>query len=778
MISVSKHHIQMHTKRTSYILHAGPDGVLQNLHYGARIALAGTEPLQTKAGAGYGGDVAVQPGQAAYSNLCLEMAPVNRGDYRRAPLLATMPHGGTTSEYRYTSARVSAGYTAPAGGMPHAQGADETLCIAMAETSGLTVELYYSVFYEADVITKRMRITNRGAAPVILQRALSSQLDLPRSDFTLCTLHGAWARECHLHKRPVAPGCALFGSGTGVSGNRCNPFFFLMAQGAGETAGEVYGFNLVYSGSHEGCVEVDPYGRTRISHGIWSDGFAWDLPPGDAFITPEAVMTFSEEGAGGMSRNMHRFVNAHIVPAQWRQKPRPVLVNNWEGTYFRFDEAKLLRMAQVAANLGVELFVLDDGWFGKRNSDKAGLGDYEVNRKKLPRGLAGLARSINRFGMKFGLWFEPEMVNADSDLFRAHPDWIVQTPGYVPATGRNQYVLDLCRPEVRQYIIENVNRTLDGANIEYVKWDMNRNISDNFSPALQNQGAFMHRYVLGLYEVFDAVCRSHPGVLFEGCSSGGNRFDLGILCYMPQVWTSDDTDAYERQKIQTGTSYGYPQSTMGCHVSAVPNHQTLRKTPLETRFETAAFGVLGYELDMRHLTHIQRGDVAKQIAFYKQHRRLLQFGTFYRLKNPFEENGCRWMVVDEAQEEGLLGDFMGLLVPNTAAGPLRMAGLREDVLYEVTVRGHKVAIETFGGLVNYLLPVTLNPDGALVRTANKLYRLPTEEEQYTAYGSLLCKAGIKRMQEFSGAGYSEEMRLVQDFASRLYHVGKAPGKQP
>lgn len=773
MVSIHDGIVEMHTKNTSYILRTDRGGLVECLHYGARIGVYEAAPLTMKANAGYGGDVLHTSRMPALSSLRLEVSGVNRGDFRRGALLAEMPHGGGTSQFSFVSATVLEGSAAPSGGMPQGRDGTATVTLALSENSGLAVELFYTVFYEADVITKKMRVTNWGTAPLTLTRCLSHQLDLPCAEYDLYTLNGAWARECHVNRHDLRPGSVKFGSTTGASSNQCNPFFFLAGQGATEDLGEVYGFNLVYSGSHEASAEVDALGRLRIMQGIQSDGFAWPLGPGENFVTPEAVLTYSDRGRNGMSQNMHRFVKNHITPPQWAERPRPVLVNNWEGTYFSFTESKLLGMARIAAKLGVELFVLDDGWFGERDTDKAGLGDYRVNRKKLPSGLDGLAARINRLGMQFGLWFEPEMVNADSDLFRAHPDWMVQTPGYVPATGRNQYVLDLCRPEVRQYIVDSVNEVLDSANIQYVKWDMNRHISDNYSPALPQQGMFGHAFTLGVYELFREICLAHPDVLFEGCSSGGNRFDLGVLSYFAQIWTSDDTDAVERQKIQTGTSYGYPPCTMGCHVSAVPNHQTLRNTPLETRFNTAMFGQLGYELDMRHLSGTQRRDIAAQIAYYKEHRMLLQYGEFYRLKSPFEHNGCAWMVVSDDKTEAIVGDYMGLIVPNSAQPPLRLRGLEKGMLYTMQVRPQKVSINTFGGIVNYVLPVHLNPDGLLLKAANKVYRLPTEKEHYMAYGSLLCGAGVQFLQDFTGSGYSEDMRLMADFFSRVYYLQEA-----
>ncbi|NLW79661.1 MAG: alpha-galactosidase [Ruminococcaceae bacterium] len=769
MVTIHNNMIEMHTKDTSYLLYTGRGGLVETLYYGARIRAPYPRPLVSKVEAGFGNDILRGGRQPALSSLLLELSPQNRGDYRRTSLLARLPHGGTTTDFTWRTATIQ-DTPAPTGGMPQGRQPDKVLALSFSEASNLEVELFFSLFYEENVITKKMRVTNRGLAHVRLERCLSHQLDLPHSDFDLFTLTGAWARETQVTRQALAPGTLRFGNGTGASGARCNPFFFLAEKNATETHGEVYGFNLVYSGSHEGSVEVDGLGRTRVMQGLWSEGFGWPLAPGESFVTPEAVLTFSDQGKTGMSHNMHHFVKNQILPPRWKDAPRPILVNNWEGTYYNFNEAKLLNIARNAAKLGVELFVLDDGWFGRRNNDCAGLGDYDVNPGKLPGGLARLAERINKLGMAFGLWFEPEMVNGDSTLFENHPDWIVQTPFIPAAIGRQQYVLDLCRPEVRDYIIHSVGKVLDSANIQYVKWDMNRHVADNFSPALADQGQFMHSFTLGLYNLLENICATRPDILFEGCSSGGNRYDLGVLYYMPQVWISDDSDAYERQRIQTGASYGYPQCTMGCHVSAVPNHQTLRHTPLDTRFNTAIFGLLGYELDMAKLTATQRKDIAAQITLYKEHRQLLQYGDFYRAASPFETDHCRWVVVDAERKKALAGDFMGLVVPNSIRPPMRLAGLAPEKLYQVQVRRQWLDIKSFGGLANFVLPVHLNPDGAILGTLNRMVRLPTENERYTAYGDLLCRAGLSLVQDFAGAGYHRDMRFVSDFISRIYLI--------
>ena len=800
MITINENLFMLETAHTGYYL-AVRDGLVENLHYGARIHVShagaprtgctgaadanafaqSLEPLRQKMDISYGSDVIRHPSDKTLSldHLCLELSPLQKGDYRTQSLCilswdeAAQRPGGRTLDLSFVCARKIEG-SVPPEGMPGAFGGAETLALDFTSPQNICVTLYYTLYPECDVITRRLCVQNNSTGPVTLEKAMSYQLDLPGggpgNGYVLSTLNGAWGRERHITETPLTIGAHTFGSTTGASSAFCNPFFFLSASDATEFSGEVYGFNLIYSGSHAACAEVSPWGKTRVTAGIQPEGFSWTLAPGESFGTPEAVLTFSRAGKNGMSENMHAFVREHIVRGSWAKKDRPVLLNNWEGTYFDFTERKLLGLAKDAARLGAELFVLDDGWFGARNDDTKGLGDYNVNRKKLPGGLDGLAEKIHGMGLLFGLWFEPEMVNADSDLYRAHPDWIVHTPGTEPSVGRNQYVLDLCRTEVQDYIIENVNATLASARIDYVKWDMNRNQSDQYSPALTEQGRFSHSYILGLYRVFREITEKNPDVLFEGCASGGNRFDLGILSYMPQIWASDNTDAYERQFIQAGTSYGYPPSVMGCHVSAAPNHQTARTSPIESRFNVAAFGVLGYELDLAQLTPAEQKAVAAQIAYYKQHRRLFQYGRFVRLCPPFGQNKCEWMVVSPDGSEALAGEYLHLLVPNSERPPLRLAMLQPDALYEMEARRQVVDIRTFGGLLNHVLPVKVNTGGHLIHAVADRYMMPCETERYTAYGDLLMYAGVKQKQAFTGTGYNENVRLMPDFSSRIYYL--------
>ena len=758
------------TAHTGYYIRV-TNGLAEQLYYGARLAKASVDALCEKNAVGYGEDIVYQKPAAPLSllHLCLELSPIGKGDFRAACVEIAMPHGGFTADFVYQSFAICKGNLPPQG-LAAAYGGDETLCLFFKTPEGVAARLYYTVHEAANVITRRIEIENGAAAPITVRKCMSYQLDLPACDYTLSTFTGAWARERHETRRDICVGKACFGADTGASSNMCNPFFMLAAKDATEHCGEVYGFNLVYSGSHEGCVEVSSFGKTRVMAGVSSHMFGYTLQTNEVFTAPEAVLTYSNHGKNGMSAHLHDFVNWHIVRGEWAGKERPVLCNNWEATYFDFTEAKLLKMAKAAAKLGMELFVLDDGWFGTRDNDSRGLGDYAVNRKKLPGGLAGLCNKVKALGLSFGLWVEPEMVNEDSDLYRAHPDWVVQTPANVPCEGRHQLVLDVCRAEVQDYIIENVCAVLQSADIRYVKWDMNRHISDAYSPTLAEQGRFYYTYMRGLYRVLSEITARHPNVLFESCSSGGNRFDYGMLCYMPQIWTSDDTDAYERQTIQAGTSYAYPQSTMGCHVSASPNHQAARVSPIESRFNVAAFGVLGYELDLQLLSPAEEKAVAAQVAWYKAHRGLLQYGRFLRLANPCFDAKCEWMVVSDNQNEAILGEFLHLMVPNTAKPPLRFAGLCEKQEYRVTARSQVIDIRTFGSLINQILPVKVNTSGHLMHAAADFYMMPCESEQYTAGGDLLMHAGIRQKQAFTGTGYNDDVRLMPDFSSRMYYV--------
>jgi alpha-galactosidase len=541
-----------------------------------------------------------------------------------------------------------------------------------------------------------------------------------------------------------------------------------------EDHGKVYGFNLVYSGNHYEGVEVGNHDLIRVMTGINPHCFEWKLEKDEEFETPEAVMTFSCAGLNGASGHFHDFINNHIVRGDFKGKERPVLYNSWEACFFKFTQGGLVRLAKRAKALGVELFVMDDGWFGKRNSDKTSLGDWTANRRKFHRGLSPFIRKINRMGMTFGIWIEPEMVNEDSDLFRAHPEYAVRLPGRSPCYGRNQLVLDLCSPEVRDYLVKSIRSLLDSNPISYVKWDMNRHVTDMYSASLgESQGAFFHRYVLGLYDILTRIFAGKPQILLESCSSGGNRFDLGMLCHSPQIWASDDTDPAERLKIQTGLSYFYPLSTIGAHVSHAPHQQTLRSTTLPARFHMACFGDLGYEMDLKFLSFAEKKEIRKQVDFYKEHRLVLQYGRLYRF-DAKKANRTDLLCVSKDRSKAVSGHFQTISTASESNDILPLCGLDVEKKYSLRTFPVGISIKRFGALINFLLPVKLPPESFLIRLADRFYRLPDCVEKYEGTGSLF-HAGIRLNNQFMGSWYNNQTRLVGDFGSHLYIIEEKSG---
>ncbi|MBQ9762211.1 MAG: alpha-galactosidase [Oscillospiraceae bacterium] len=734
----------LHRGDYSLLLRLNAYGLVELLHFGEAVETADWQAFLCQPGLGWGSSILLDDKDTAScpDSLPLAWSGSGRGDYRESPLEL-----GTATDFRYASHEIIDGIVAMDSPLPQAKGLAKTLKITMTQP-GAELNLYFTLF--DGVLTRRARLQNTGDAPITVTKFMSSLLDLP-GDYEMTTFDGGWIAEARKHRVPVLDSRIVNESTTGASSNRHNPGFLLSEPGATEDAGRVYGFNLIYSGNHYAAAQRSLQGLTRVVQGISPNNFAKILEPGAVFETPEAVMAFSDQGFGGLSEKMHRFVHDHIIPRQFREKERPVLFNSWEGCMFDFDHRRLVNLAKEAKSLGCELFVLDDGWFGQRNDDTAGLGDYNVNPKKLPHGLKGLGDKIRSLGMEFGLWFEPESVNPDSDLYRAHPDWAL-TDGFQPLLGRHQLLLDLTKPEVRDYIVENVGRTLDSAPISYVKWDMNRH-----STAL---GAKAHDYILGLYEVLRRIFGPRPEILLESCSSGGNRFDLGMLCFGPQIWCSDNTDPMERQTIQGNLSYLYPQSTFGAHVSAAPHAQTLRSTPLCTRANVSFFGCLGYELDLKHLISIEKKEIQGQIELYKQYRKVFQFGTFRRLQGG-------WQVSDG--KITLAATFRGLVPAAPGYGTLRLKGLDRHKRYRFRTNPQKLRIGQFGNLVKHVVPVNLNPNGVLLRTADRHITLPDGIQEMTISGAALL-AGIRLLPVFRGTGYDKNQRTLTDFGSELYII--------
>jgi alpha-galactosidase len=623
----------------------------------------------------------------------LELPVGGGGDYRIPSLALDLPDGSGVLDLRYQSHRMIHGKPGLSG-LPSTYvevgGEAETLEVVMADhIAQVEVRLLYTIYRDRPVVVRSARITNSGPAPVIVRSMMSASLDLPDAGWQLLTLSGDWARECQLERHDLRPGRQSISSSRGASGHQHNPFVALARPATTEDQGEAYGLSLVYSGNFLVEAEVEPFGTTRIRAGINPEGFSWLLDPGAEFTTPEAVLSFSQAGLGDLSEGYHDLFRDRLARGSWRDKARPVVINNWEATYFNFDEPKLLAIASSAQQMGVELFVLDDGWFGRRDDDTTSLGDWQVNLAKLPGGLDSLARKVENLGLRFGIWIEPEMVSRQSQLFADHPDWAIGVPVRPRTEGRNQYVLDMTRPEVVDHLFNVMSAILASAPISYVKWDMNRNITEPYSSTLPvwRQGEFMHRYILGVYSLYDRLTKAFPGILFESCAGGGGRFDPGMLAFAPQGWASDDTDAIERLRIQWGTSMVYPLSSISAHVSAVPNHQVGRVTPLATRAAVAFFGVFGYELDPTTLSDQERAQVVDQIAFYKQWRELFQRGRFLRLRSPFEgdRNQTAWMSVARDGRSAIVGHYEILSRPNPGPQRLRLRGLDARVSYRVSI---------------------------------------------------------------------------------------------
>lgn len=613
------------------------------------------------------------------------------GDMRHPAIDILQENGSRIVNFTYQSHEIISGKPQlkdlPATYVENNDEATTLLITLFDEVIDTKIILSYTIYENLAVITRNAYIENCGNQKLILNQAMSMSLDLPDKDYEMIELTGAWSRERSIKNRKLEHGIQSIYSLRGCSSNNFNPFIALKRNDCTEYDGEVLGFSFVYSGNFLAQVEVDTYNVSRVTMGIHPHTFSWPLNQGESFQTPEVVMVYSDHGLNQMSQTYHELYQKRLARGQYRDQVRPILVNNWEGTYFDFDEEKILNIAKTAQKLGIELFVLDDGWFGKRNNDNAGLGDWYPNLEKLPHGIAGLSKKIVDLGMQFGIWFEPEMVNKDSDLYRAHPEWTFETPNRQTSHGRNQYVLDFSNPEVVDYIYGLMAKVIEESHITYIKWDMNRCMSEVYSSVhnSQDQGKVMHKYILGVYHLYDMLTTNFPEILFESCASGGARFDPAMMYYAPQCWTSDDTDAIERLKIQYGTSMVYPISSMGAHVSATPNHQVFRNTPLKTRADVAYFGTFGYELDLNKLSQDEQEQIIEQVQFMKEYREVIQFGTFYRLKSPFEGNETIWMVVSKDQNTAIVGYYRPLQVVNEGYHRVKLMGLDSNKEYHVSI---------------------------------------------------------------------------------------------
>ena len=781
----------LETPDTAYLFRITETGHPEHLYYGP--AFGSGEPVEesdlealTEKRAFPAGNMISYDAEhpsVTLEDLRLEASFGGKGDIREPFAEIEYADGSRTSDFIFEKAEIRGG-KAPLESLPsaycdekpeeadgsgRAEGAQQLVLTLKERRGGLRLDLIYSVFPDSDVIVRSASLVNDGEQPVTVRRLMSAQLDLDDDGWVMTCFQGAWAREMEKRSIPVSGGCVTNGSVCGTSSSRANPFVMLHRPETSETAGRCFAFNLIYSGNHIETAERNSYGKTRFLNGIHPRGFSWVLDPGGRFESPEAMMTVSDAGFRGISLSMHGFIRSHIVRGSWKDRLRPVLLNSWEACYFQISEKKLLKLASEAKDCGVELFVMDDGWFRGRTDDRRALGDWTADPKKLPGGLSVLSEKIHDMGLQFGLWVEPEMVNADSDLYRSHPEWAMEIPDLPHSEGRTQRILDLANPEVVDHLIEEMTRVFTESKADYVKWDMNRIFSDAFSKALSasKQGETAHRYQIGLSRLLSALTARFPQVLFEGCASGGNRFDPGMLCYFPQIWASDDTDALERVRIQEGYSYGYPMSAVSAHVSSCPNHQTLRVTPMASRFAAAAFGVCGYECNLSDFTSEQKKEIAAQTALYKEWRDVLQQGTFYRGRSG---NLHEWTCVsaDKSRAVGMI--FQELVRPNSPGTVYYPAGLDPARRYRVRNIPAKHDIRRFGDLINTQTPVHVRPDSFLHGVIAKFVTMPGETEDYTAPGGLLMNGGVHLKQAFCGTGYSNEVRTFQDFEARLYWI--------
>jgi alpha-galactosidase len=769
MVTEHDGYFLLSTASTSLLLQANKVGKLVSLYYGNRLLDEREWPaLSIVAGCCPGTSLAYDEKKAPAVSLDAlhgELSTGAQGDFLYPSLILSRPDL-VNFDFVYDSFFIRKPLPIP--GLPTPHGAEEELVIALVDKAAeARLRLHYFVYEESEVIGRYLEVVNEGEKPLTIDKIASYQFVTPNRDYVLRTLYGSWINEGNVDKQSLHPGRFVFGSDTGSSSNRHNPYFSLMEKGAGLNEGHGYAFNLVYSGSHEESVELDSFGRVRLSAGISSRYFRKTLAKGASFATPMGVMTTSEKGLNGLMGHCHRFVDDCVVPERFAHMERPIVYNNWEATYFKFTKGKLVSLMDEAKKLGIEYFVLDDGWFGDREDDTKGLGDWFCNERKIPGGLKSLSLEAKKRGLGFGVWMEPEMVNEDSDLYRAHPDWIIRDEVHKPVKGRHQFVLDLTKKEVREFVYGAVKGVLSSADISFLKWDYNRPIAD--IPG--GKGTFMHDYILGLYEVLGRLKDEFPNVLIEQCASGGNRFDLGMLSFAPQIWTSDDTDCHQRVLIQSGIALGYPLSTISCHVSAKTSMQLLRKTSLDSKFDVAAFGVLGYELDLSELTPLDRKVVAGQIAFYKAHRKAFQFGTFRESESFADSRYAQWQT--SLGKETLVGRYLSVAAPAPEEGYLKAVGLDEKKLYRVAVRPESIDIKTFGSLINFVSPVHLKSDGLIINAISKRRGLDSEKDSGLVSGAALGSGGFALSEEWAGTGYNDHVRFLGDFGGRVYLIEEA-----
>ena len=715
MITFENKTFRLDTKNSSYVMRITNAGYLLHLYYGKKIGFGNLQALMQRAPTASFSPTANDDTWYTHDSVLEEYSQNGSGDMRISAIAIRGIDGCATTELKYKSHRIYDGKEALAG-LPASYdngGECQTLEITMTDShTGADVLLSYSVFEKYDAIAKSVRVINNGKEAFDLERILSACYDLPYSDYDLIQLYGQWSAERRVARNPLHNGIQQVSSKRGSSSHMHNPFVALAKQDSSEYSGDVFGFTLVYSANFTMECEVDCFGQTRLLCGINPDDFSWHLDVGESFTAPECISVYSPEGLWGMSNRFHKLIQRNICRGKYKLSRRPILVNNWEGTMFNFDDEKIVAIAKDAAELGLEMLVMDDGWFGHRDNDHSSLGDWYVYKDKIKGGLPSMVERINALGLKFGIWFEPEMISPDSDLYRAHPDYALHVEGRPVSLARNQLVLDMSRKDVQDNIFEQMAEIIRSANIVYIKWDFNRNLSEVGSALLAapQQKELFHRYVLGVYALLERLTEEFPDLLMEGCSGGGGRFDCGMLYYFPQIWTSDNTDAMDRCLIQWGTSYIYPSSAISAHVAKAPHWLSGRRTPLKTRGDVAMAGTFGYELDLNKMSQEDKDYAKIQIEDYKKYYNLINFGNYYRLVDPYKTNSvAAWEYVNDEKTEALV-TYVIMRYDTLAMTRAYPRGLDENTVYNVET--DKNFIGEFSGdtLMNVGIPVARGPE--------------------------------------------------------------------
>ena len=697
----------LQTKNTTYQMQVDRYGFLLHLYYGKKTDGC-MDYLLTYYDRGFSGNPYDAGEDRTYSmdTLPQEFPCYGNGDFRSTAFAVENADGSMSCDLRYKSHKIFDGkYNLE--GLPAVYASEQeaqTLEILMEDpVTGVKVVLLYGVFPAQDIITRSVSVKNESSGKIYLNKIESASLDFLYGDYELLTFYGRHAMERNVQRVPVVHGTQKIGSVRGTSSHQYNPMMILAEKETTEDKGNCYAMSFVYSGCFQGEVLKDQLNQTRMMLGLQEEAFRYPLETGEMFQAPEVILSYSSEGMNRLSQNLHHCIRQHICRGKYKEEIRPILINSWEAAYFDFTGDTIYELAKAAKEVNIDMLVMDDGWFGKRDDDNSGLGDWFVNEKKLGGTLGNLIKRINDLGVKFGIWIEPEMVSEDSDLYRKHPDWALTVPGRNPVRSRNQLVLDFSRKEVVDEIYDQICKVLDQGNIEYVKWDMNRSLMDVYSSVTRDQGRVLHDYVLGLYDFLERLVQRYPNLLIEGCSGGGGRFDAGMMYYTPQIWCSDNTDAIDRLRIQYGTSFGYPVSVVGSHVSAVPNHQTGRKTPLHTRGVVAMSGTFGYELNLMKLSEEEKQEIREQIAEYKSYASIIQNGLYYRLSNPTTEEICAWEFVhtdEKEQSKVLLNIVMQVIHGNMTVNYVKLQGLEETAVYREEKSGKRYtgAALMYGGM--------------------------------------------------------------------------------